>query len=77
VSVAARVLIALVRLYKRWLSPLLPPACRFDPTCSDYAAGAIRTWGARRGAWLAVRRLVRCRPGCPGGYDPVPSPETL
>lgn len=71
-SVAARALLALVRGYKRWISPILPPACRFEPTCSVYAAEAIERHGARRGGWLAVRRLARCHPGRRGGYDPVP-----
>lgn len=71
-TLAARVLVALTRGYKRWLSPLLPPACRFEPTCSVYAAEAIERHGARRGGLLAVKRLLRCRPGKPGGYDPVP-----
>ena len=71
-SAAARALVALVRGYKRWISPLLPRACRFEPTCSVYAAEAIERHGARRGAVLAAKRLVRCRPGKPGGYDPVP-----
>lgn len=71
-SAAAHVLVFLLRLYKRVVSPLLPPACRFEPTCSVYAEEAVRRHGARRGTSLAVRRLLRCRPGCPGGYDPVP-----
>ena len=71
-SAAAHVLVFLLRVYKRAVSPLLPPACRFEPTCSAYAEEAVRRHGARRGASLAVRRLLRCRPGCPGGYDPVP-----
>jgi uncharacterized protein len=74
-SPAARFLLALVRVYKRFLSPLLPPSCRFQPSCSQYAADAIRTWGARRGTSLTIRRILRCRPGCPGGFDPVPLPE--
>jgi uncharacterized protein len=72
VSVAAHILVFLLRVYKRAVSPLLPPACRFEPTCSAYAEEAVRRHGARRGGALAVRRLLRCRPGCPGGYDPVP-----
>lgn len=76
-SPAARVLVAATRAYKRFLSPLLPPACRFEPTCSAYAAEAVTLHGARRGTWLTLRRLVRCRPGCPGGYDPVPIPDGL
>jgi putative membrane protein insertion efficiency factor len=72
VTLPARFLVALVRGYKRWISPLVPPACRFEPTCSVYAAEAIERHGAGRGAWLALKRLLRCRPGCEGGYDPVP-----
>lgn len=71
-TLPARFLVALVRGYKRWISPLVPPACRFEPTCSVYAAEAIERHGAGRGAWLALKRLLRCRPGCEGGYDPVP-----
>ncbi len=65
-------LVGLVRGYKRLVSPLLPPACRFVPTCSDYAAGAIEKHGPVRGVFLAVRRIVRCAPWHPGGFDPVP-----
>lgn len=67
-----RALLALVAAYRRWISPLLPPACRFHPTCSDYAAESIRTHGALRGGGLAVRRVCRCHPLCAGGFDPVP-----
>jgi putative membrane protein insertion efficiency factor len=65
-------LIVLVRLYKRLVSPFLPPACRFYPTCSAYAEEALRRHGAVRGGVLAVRRLMRCHPMNPGGIDPVP-----
>jgi putative membrane protein insertion efficiency factor len=65
-------LVGLVRGYKRLVSPLLPPACRFVPTCSDYAAGAIEKHGPVRGVFLAIRRIVRCAPWHPGGFDPVP-----
>jgi putative membrane protein insertion efficiency factor len=65
-------LVGLVRGYKRLVSPLLPPACRFVPTCSDYAAGAIEKHGPVRGVFLAIRRIVRCAPWYPGGFDPVP-----
>lgn len=75
-TVAARTILVALRVYKRVVSPLLPPACRFEPTCSVYAAEAVQRRGARRGAWLAVRRLVRCRPGVAGGYDPVPLDES-
>ncbi len=61
-----------VRAYRRLLSPLLPPACRFHPSCSQYALDALTTHGPIRGAWLAARRLMRCHPFHPGGLDPVP-----
>jgi len=67
-----RVLIWLVRGYKRFISPLLPPACRFTPTCSEYALEAIQKYGALKGGWMAIRRILRCHPFHPGGYDPVP-----
>jgi putative membrane protein insertion efficiency factor len=67
-----RLLLLGIRGYQRFLSPVLPPACRFHPTCSAYAAGAIERHGAVRGSWLALRRLARCHPWNPGGYDPVP-----
>ena len=62
----------LIRLYQLFVSPLLPPGCRYLPTCSDYAAEAIARHGAARGSWLALRRLVRCHPWGGSGYDPVP-----
>jgi putative membrane protein insertion efficiency factor len=65
-------LIWLVRAYRFLVSPILPPACRFTPTCSEYAIEAISRYGALRGSYLAARRLLRCHPLCPGGYDPVP-----
>lgn len=64
-------LIALLRFYKLAISPFLPSACRFSPTCSVYAAEAISKYGALRGSGLAVRRLLRCHPFSEGGYDPV------
>jgi putative membrane protein insertion efficiency factor len=69
---ASRAVLALLAGYKRWISPLLPRACRFEPTCSVYAAGAIQKHGLARGSWLAFRRLCRCHPFHRGGFDPVP-----
>jgi len=67
-------LIGLVSFYKRWISPALPSACRFQPTCSEYAREAIEAHGPARGSWLALRRLLRCHPLGSHGYDPVPLP---
>jgi len=67
-----QVILALLRFYKRWISPALPPSCRFTPTCSEYTYQAIDKYGAIRGGWLGIRRLSRCHPWHPGGYDPVP-----
>jgi uncharacterized protein len=68
------VLRGIIRCYQLLLSPLLPPSCRYLPSCSDYAAEAIARHGAGRGLWLAVRRLLRCHPWGGSGYDPVPAP---
>ena len=65
------VFIALLRFYKLSVSPLLPPACRFVPTCSEYALEAIERYGALKGGWMGLRRLSRCHPFHPGGFDPV------
>jgi hypothetical protein len=67
-----RLLIVVLRFYKRWISPLLGQRCRFVPTCSEYSMEAIQRFGAGKGSWLTVRRLARCHPLCPGGHDPVP-----
>jgi putative membrane protein insertion efficiency factor len=68
----ARVLLVPINFYRRWISPALPPSCRFEPSCSAYAVEALTTHGALRGSWLTMRRLLRCGPWHPGGYDPVP-----
>jgi len=66
------VVLFFLRAYKRYLSPLLPPACRFLPTCSVYAMEAVDLHGAGRGSWLALQRVARCHPFSAGGLDPVP-----
>jgi len=71
-TLAARAALGLIAFYRRAISPLLPPACRYVPTCSAYADEAIRKYGFARGSWLAVRRLARCHPFGGHGYDPVP-----
>jgi hypothetical protein len=71
---SSRALLLALRAYQALLGPLMGGACRYHPSCSEYAAQAIRRWGARRGAWLALRRLARCHPFAPFGYDPVPDP---
>jgi len=68
----ARVLLGAIGAYQRYLSPWLGTHCRFHPTCSAYAAEAIRRYGPARGGWLALRRILRCHPLSPGGFDPVP-----
>ncbi|MGA1601849.1 MAG: membrane protein insertion efficiency factor YidD [Prochlorothrix sp.] len=65
-------LLALLKAYKTWISPLLPPACRYEPSCSRYAMAAIELYGPLRGSYLALRRILRCNPWGRSGYDPVP-----
>lgn len=62
-----------IRAYQRFLSPILAPSCRFEPTCSSYALTSIERFGVGRGGWLAVKRIARCHPFAEGGYDPVPA----
>lgn len=68
----SRLLLMLIRFYRAAISPLLGANCRFIPTCSAYAMQAIEKYGAWKGGWLALRRILRCHPFCKGGYDPVP-----
>ncbi len=70
-----RILLAMLRFYKRSISPLLPPACKYTPTCSEYAMEAIEVHGAFKGTLLAIWRVLRCNPFSRGGYDPVPKPH--
>lgn len=67
-----RLLLALIAFYRSAISPHLPPSCRYTPTCSQYAMQAIQEYGALRGGWMAFKRILRCNPFHPGGYDPVP-----
>ena len=66
-----RLLIGIIRVYKYIISPLLPLGCRFTPSCSEYAVDAIRIYGPAKGCWLSFRRILRCHPFHPGGFDPV------
>lgn len=64
-------ILALIAAYQRWISPLLPPSCRFHPTCSEYTRQAVERYGPARGLWMGLKRLARCQPFCAGGLDPV------
>jgi putative membrane protein insertion efficiency factor len=66
------ILVALVKFYRNNISPLTKPSCRFSPTCSAYALEALEKYGALKGTWLALRRILKCHPFHKGGYDPVP-----
>jgi uncharacterized protein len=70
-----RIPIVLIRGYQRLISPLFPPSCRFTPTCSQYAIEAIDRFGTVKGGYLATKRILRCHPFHPGGYDPVPEKD--
>lgn len=65
-------LMGVIRGYQRYISPLTPPSCRFHPTCSHYTYEAIEKYGAVKGTWLGMKRIARCHPFNPGGFDPVP-----
>lgn len=71
-TLVARAICLAIRGYQVSISPLLGPVCRYYPTCSHYAVEAVEKYGARKGGWLALRRLLRCHPFRPGGFDPVP-----
>ncbi len=67
-----RFLVGLIKFYRKYISPLKPPTCRYTPTCSEYAMIAIDKYGVKKGGWLAIKRVLRCNPFFPGGNDPVP-----
>lgn len=67
-----KAILAGIRFYRAFISPLSPPSCRYIPTCSEYAMTAVEKYGVRRGGWLAIKRILRCHPFHEGGYDPVP-----
>ncbi len=69
---AKKILLFLITFYRVFLSPLKSPCCRYIPTCSEYAMTAVEKYGAAKGGWLAAKRILRCHPFHPGGYDPVP-----
>lgn len=72
-----RLTLGLIRLYQWTLSPLLGPACRFFPSCSEYAYQAVESHGFLKGAWMGTKRILRCHPFCQGGYDPVPGRDVV
>lgn len=67
-----QILLAIIKFYRKFISPMTPPACRFHPTCSQYGLEAIETHGAIKGGYLTVKRILKCHPFHPGGFDPVP-----
>ncbi|MBW2057449.1 MAG: membrane protein insertion efficiency factor YidD [Deltaproteobacteria bacterium] len=67
----AKLLVGIIRVYQIFISPLFGPTCRFEPSCSSYAIGALRKFGVAKGLWLALKRLLKCHPFHPGGYDPI------
>jgi len=66
-----KIMFLTIRMYQAVISPFFPPACRFAPTCSNYSLEAIEKYGALKGAWLTLKRLLKCHPFHPGGFDPV------
>ena len=71
-----KLLKGIIKVYQKAISPMMPPSCRFHPTCSNYGLEAIETHGALKGSWLAVRRISKCHPFHEGGFDPVPDKKT-
>lgn len=67
-----QLLLSLIKFYRKFISPMTPPACRFHPTCSQYGLEAIETHGAMKGGYLTIKRILKCHPFHPGGFDPVP-----
>ena len=74
-NIVVRALLMFLRIYQAMLSPIMPLSCKYYPTCSHYAYEAVERFGARRGSWMALRRLLRCNPFMHGGFDPVPDLE--
>lgn len=72
VEIPKNLLLLIIRFYRKFISPLSPPSCRFTPSCSHYGYEAIEKYGFLKGGWLAIKRIGRCHPFNPGGYDPVP-----
>lgn len=68
----SKIAVWMISIYQRFLSPILPPACRFDPSCSEYSKISFERYGFFRGTWMTLKRILRCHPFNPGGYDPVP-----
>jgi putative membrane protein insertion efficiency factor len=71
-NLGSRVVVGIIEVYRKAISPLFRPSCRFEPSCSLYACDAIREFGVIRGSWLAARRILKCHPFHPGGIDPIP-----
>jgi uncharacterized protein len=71
-TILSKIIIGLIRVYQLCISPLFPATCRFYPTCSTYFIQAVRKYGPIKGSYLGIKRILRCHPGNPGGYDPVP-----
>jgi putative membrane protein insertion efficiency factor len=76
-SIPSKLAVLCIKLYRIALSPILPPSCRFTPTCSEYSITAIQRFGFLKGSYLSIRRIVRCHPGGDFGYDPVPESFSL